>query len=77
MPPTSATVFALAFAGLAYNLLPHVVLDRITILESATHESSLRFVLVGVIIVVRLIFVYTAFMCCVFRGKLRANLYQH
>ena len=72
----SVAIFALAFAGLAYSLFPYVVMDRMTIWEAASHPSALKFVLVGVIIVVPFLLAYTAFAYRVFRGKARAGLYE-
>jgi cytochrome d ubiquinol oxidase subunit II len=76
--PFAATVaiFALAFAGLAYSLFPYVVMDRITIWEAASHPSALKFMLVGVAIVLPFLIAYTAFAYRVFRGKARAGLYE-
>jgi cytochrome d ubiquinol oxidase subunit II len=73
---TAVAIFALAFAGLAYSLFPYVVMDRMTIWEAASHPSALKFVLVGVIIVVPFLLAYTAFAYRVFRGKARAGLYE-
>ena len=72
----AATIFALAFAGLAYSLFPYVVMDRMTIWEAAAHPSALRFMLAGVVIVLPLLAAYTAFAYRVFRGKARVGLYQ-
>jgi cytochrome d ubiquinol oxidase subunit II len=72
----SVAIFVLAFAGLAYSLFPYVVMDRMTIWEAASHPSALKFVLVGVIIVVPFLLAYTAFAYRVFRGKARAGLYE-
>jgi cytochrome d ubiquinol oxidase subunit II len=76
--PFAATVaiFALAFAGLAYSLFPYVVMDRMTIWEAASHPSALKFMLVGVVIVLPFLIAYTAFAYRVFRGKARAGLYE-
>ena len=77
--PFAATVaiFALAFAGLAYSLFPYVVMDRMTIWEAASHPSALKFMLVGVAIVLPFLLAYTAFAYRVFRGKAKAGLYGH
>jgi len=72
----AVTIFALAFLGLAYSLFPYVVIDRLTIWQAAAHPSSLKFVLVGALIVVPLIIAYSAFSQYVFRGKARAGLYE-
>ncbi len=66
-------IFVMAFLGLAYSLFPYVVMDRITFWEAAAHPSSLRFILVGVAIVVPLIVLYTVFVYLVFWGKVDAG----
>ena len=72
----SVAIFVLAFAGLAYSLFPYVVMDRMTIWDAASHPSALKFVLVGVAIVLPFLIAYTAFAYRVFRGKARAGLYE-
>ncbi|MBC8023163.1 MAG: cytochrome d ubiquinol oxidase subunit II, partial [Burkholderiales bacterium] len=47
----AVAIFTLAFLGLAYSLFPYVVIDRLTIWEAAGHPSALKFILVGVVIV--------------------------
>jgi cytochrome d ubiquinol oxidase subunit II len=59
----------MAAIGLAYSLYPYVVLDRLTIWEAAAAPSSLRFVFIGVAIVLPVTLGYTAFVYRVFRGK--------
>ena len=71
----AVAIFILAFAGLAYSLFPYVVMDRITIWQAAAHPSALRFLLVGVAIVLPLIFGYTIYSYRIFRGKARGDLY--
>lgn len=75
--PFAATVviFLLAFLGLAYSIFPYVVVDRMTIWDAAAHESALRFMFWGVVVVLPLIFGYTLLAYRVFRGKVRAALY--
>ncbi len=72
----SIAIFTLAVAGLAYSLFRFLVIDRLTFWQAAAHASSLRFVLVGAMIVVPLIIAYTAFSHYVFWGKARAGLYE-
>jgi len=69
-------IFVLAFAGLAYSLFPHVVIDRMTIWEAAAHPSALRAVFYGAVVVVPLIAGYTVFSYRVFRGKASESLYE-
>jgi len=68
-------VFVFAFAGLAYSLYPYLVLDRITIWDAAASDKSLRFVLVGTVIVLPFILAYTVLSYRVFWGKARSLTY--
>jgi cytochrome d ubiquinol oxidase subunit II len=72
----AVAIYVLSFLGLAYSLFPYVVMDRLTIWEAAAHESSLRFVLVGALIVLPFLVGYTIYAYRVFRGKARAGLYE-
>lgn len=62
-------IFVCAFAGLTYSIFPYVVIDRLTLWQAASHPSALKFVLVGVVVVVPLILLYTIYVYRVFRGK--------
>ena len=59
----------MAALGLAYSLYPYVVLDRLTIWDAAAATGSLKFVFVGVAIVIPFTLAYTVFVYRVFRGK--------
>jgi len=72
----TVAIYVLSFLGLAYSLFPYVVMDRLTIWEAAAHESSLKFVLVGALIVLPFLVGYTIYAYRVFRGKARAGLYE-
>jgi cytochrome d ubiquinol oxidase subunit II len=72
----TAAIFILAFAGLAYSLFPYVVIDRLTVWQAAAHPSSLRFVLVGVLVVLPFLLAYTAYAHRVFSGKVTEPLYE-
>jgi cytochrome bd ubiquinol oxidase subunit II len=62
-------VFILGFFGLAYSLYPYVVLDRLTIFQSASSTDSLIVILIGTMISVPAIIFYTIFSYRVFSGK--------
>jgi cytochrome d ubiquinol oxidase subunit II len=62
-------LFVLAFAGLAYSLFPYLVVDRLDIWQAASAPASLMFILVGVVITVPAIALYTAYSYKVFWGK--------
>ncbi|HET7731997.1 MAG TPA: cytochrome d ubiquinol oxidase subunit II [Usitatibacter sp.] len=72
----AATIFALAFAGLAYSLFPYVVIDRLTIWDAAAHPSALQVLLAGAAVVLPFIVLYTLLSYRIFRGKARAGLYD-
>ena len=59
----------MAALGLAYSLYPYVVLNQLTIWESAAATKSLMFVFWGILLAVPAIAVYTVFVYRVFRGK--------
>jgi cytochrome d ubiquinol oxidase subunit II len=59
----------MAALGLAYSLYPFVVLNKLTIWDSAAASSSLMFVFWGIVLVVPAIAAYTVFVYSVFRGK--------
>ncbi|AJQ93448.1 cytochrome d ubiquinol oxidase subunit II [Gynuella sunshinyii] len=64
-----AALFLLSFFGLAYSFYPDVVPGRMSAAEAASAESSLRFIGVGVAIVLPMILAYTAYSYRVFWGK--------
>ena len=68
-------VFVFAFAGLAYSLFPYLVIDRMTIWDAAASDNSLRFVLIGTLIVLPFILAYTVLSYRVFWGKTRTLTY--
>jgi len=72
----AVAIFALAFAGLAYSLFPYLVMDRMTLWAAAAHPSALKFMLVGVVIVLPFLVAYTVFAYRVFRGKAHPGLYE-
>lgn len=65
----SVGIFMLAFIGLAYSLFPYLVLDRLTIWQSAAASESLIVILIGTLIVLPAIVGYTIFAYRVFWGK--------
>ncbi|WP_298818501.1 cytochrome d ubiquinol oxidase subunit II [uncultured Roseibium sp.] len=65
----TATLFALAFSGLAYSFYPYVVPEKLTLYESASAPESLFIILLGAIFVLPVIIGYTILAYTVFRGK--------
>ncbi len=65
----TVVVCVMAALGLAYSLYPDIVLDRLTIWEAAAAPSSLKFVFVGVALVLPFTIAYTIFVYRIFHGK--------
>lgn len=67
----------LGYCGLGISIWPNVIPPSITIWEAAAPESSQAFALVGVVIIMPLVLVYTAWSYYVFRGKVTAETGYH
>ena len=59
----------LGYSGLGISLWPHIIPPNITIWQAAGPPQSLGFALVGALLIVPVILVYTAWGYWVFRGK--------
>ena len=70
-------LYLLTLLGLLVSLWPFVVPRVLTFWQAAAPESSLLFTLVGVLLIVPVIFVYTAHAYYVFRGKVGAEDAYH
>lgn len=65
----SVTVFCLGFAGLGISLYPWIVPFAFTLWDAAAAPASQSLLLVGVVIFLPIILLYTAFGYYIFRGK--------
>ena len=65
---TLALVF-LGYSGLGISLWPNVIPPAISIWEAAAPPQSMGFTLVGALLIIPVILMYTAFSYWVFRGK--------
>jgi cytochrome bd ubiquinol oxidase subunit II len=75
--PFALTVFVcvMGFCGLAYSLFPWVVMNKITLWQAAAAPASLKFIFVGVAIVLPVIAVYTFVVYRIFKGKTKLLTY--
>ncbi|MDB5742458.1 MAG: cytochrome d ubiquinol oxidase subunit [Polaromonas sp.] len=62
-------VFFLAFYGLAYSVFPWLIIDKLTIWQSASAPASMGVILVGALVVLPIILGYTVYAYRVFWGK--------
>jgi cytochrome bd ubiquinol oxidase subunit II len=64
------SIFVLCFIGIGISFYPNIVPPSLTIIEAAAPDKSLRFALVGTVVLVPMILVYTGYAYWVFRGKI-------
>ncbi len=72
----ATALWVLAFLGMAYSFYPYVVPDQMTIYAAASAPESLWIILMGTMVVLPTILVYTAVAYAVFRGKATALRYD-
>ena len=66
---SSLGIFVLCFAGLGISFYPNIVPPGLSIWDAAAPDRSLRFLGVGMLIMMPLIVAYTGYSYWVFRGK--------
>ena len=67
----------LGYTGMAISIWPHIVPPFITIWEAASPPSSQVFTLVGTLVILPIILMYTVWSYWVFRGKVKADAGYH
>jgi len=70
-------LFVLSYIGLGISFYPHIVPPKLTIWDAAAPDASLKFLIVGAVILVPLILAYTALSYWVFRGKVDPDAGYH
>lgn len=63
-------IFVLCFIGIGISFYPNIVPPSLTIAKAAAPDESLRFALVGTVVLLPIILAYTAYAYWVFRGKI-------
>lgn len=63
------SIFALCYGGIGISFYPYMVPHSVTIWQAAAPDESLSFLLVGAVVLVPIILIYTAHAYWVFRGK--------
>ena len=69
--------FVLCFVGLGISVYPHIVPPDITIWDAAAPPASQAFLLVGAVVLVPIILIYTGYAYWVFRGKVQQGEGYH
>ncbi|MDI9818250.1 MULTISPECIES: cytochrome d ubiquinol oxidase subunit II [unclassified Legionella] len=65
----SIIIFLCSYTGIAISVYPYLIPHEITIWEGAAPDSTLIFILVGVVIILPILLAYTSYAYHVFRGK--------
>jgi cytochrome d ubiquinol oxidase subunit II len=70
-------LFVLSYIGIAISLWPMIVPGHFTLDQAAAPESTQAFLLIGTLVLLPVILVYTAWSYWVFRGKVRGDVGYH
>jgi cytochrome d ubiquinol oxidase subunit II len=70
-------LFAMCYLGLGISLFPYIVPPDITLWDAAAAPQSQAFLLVGTLLLLPIILMYTGWSYWVFRGKVRADAGYH
>lgn len=69
----SLLMFLLSYAGLGISLFPNIVPPDVSLWQAAAPPETLRFMLVGAVILLPIILAYTGYAYWIFRGKVSAD----
>jgi cytochrome d ubiquinol oxidase subunit II len=70
-------LFTLSYVGIAISLYPMIVPYHLTLWEAASSERTQAFLLVGTLVLLPVILMYTGWSYWVFRGKVRSDIGYH
>ncbi|MBS0560905.1 MAG: cytochrome d ubiquinol oxidase subunit II [Proteobacteria bacterium] len=70
-------LFLLSYLGIAISFWPMIVPGHFTLWQAASSEGTQAFLLVGTLLLLPVILMYTAWSYWVFRGKMRADIGYH
>lgn len=69
----SIVIFLCSYAGIGISVYPYLIPHQVTIWEAAAPSTTLKFILVGVVIMLPILLGYTAYAYYLFRGKSGEN----
>ncbi len=73
----TAGLFIISFVGLAFSTLPLIVPPDISVYQAAAAHESQLFSILGVLILLPIILIYTIFVYYIFRGKVTPESGYH
>lgn len=72
----SILIFLCSYAGIAISVYPYLIPYHLSFWDAAAPEATLKFILVGVVIMLPILLTYTAYAYHVFRGKSDAGYHD-
>lgn len=69
-------LFLCAYMGFIISIFPYVIPFQLTVWQAAAPDSSLRFMLLGVIIMLPVLLIYTGYSYHIFKGKVK-NVFEY
>jgi cytochrome d ubiquinol oxidase subunit II len=69
----SIVIFLCSYVGIGISVYPYLVPHQVTIWQAAAPDTTLKFILVGVVIMLPILLSYTAYAYYLFRGKSNEN----
>jgi cytochrome bd ubiquinol oxidase subunit II len=70
-------LFVMSYLGIAISLWPMIVPGHFTLHQAASSPSTQAFLLIGTLVLLPIILLYTGWSYWVFRGKVRADIGYH
>jgi cytochrome d ubiquinol oxidase subunit II len=68
-------LFLCPYVGLMISIFPYIVPYHLTLWQAASDVSSLKFLLVGAVIMLPVLLAYTGYAYYIFRGKVNENIH--
>lgn len=69
----SIVIFLCSYVGIGISVYPYLIPHQVTIWEGAAPNTTLKFILIGVVIMLPILLGYTAYAYYLFRGKTNGN----
>lgn len=73
----SVVIFLCAYTGIAISVYPYLIPYQLSFWEAAAPDSTLKFILVGVVLMLPILITYTLYAYHVFRGKSDEGYHEH
>jgi cytochrome d ubiquinol oxidase subunit II len=74
---TALGLFVMSYLGIAVSLWPMIVPGHFTLRQAAASQSTQAFLLIGTLVLLPVILLYTGWSYWVFRGKVRSDVGYH